>query len=163
MIKYSPQTNKAPIIAFVVFLLVSSLVFILFSFFVGTASSYIMRIIGMCLLFAATVIVSRYLSFTYLYVLDETDLVIVKCTKNTENALCRLNYGALYEICEYHKAIQRIKEEKIHVTNYCSNLFPKKAYCLFYDMGNESGVISFEPNDFFAVEIQKRIKVDIEL
>ncbi len=163
MIKYSPQTNKAPIMAFVVFLLVSSLVFIIFSFFVGDVSSFIMKITGMCLLFVATVIVSRYLSFTYLYALDETDFVIVKCTKNAKNTLCRLSFGALYEICEYPKATQRIRNEKLHVTNYCSNLFPKKAYCLFYDMENENGVILFEPNDFFAVELQKRINVDIEL
>lgn len=163
MIKYTPKTDRTPIIAFVGFLLISSLVFIGFSFFTGKVSSVIMKVLGILLLFLATVIVSRFLSFTYVYVLNETDFVIVKCTQTTESPLCRLNYGALYEICEYSKATQKIKKERSHVTNYCSNIFPKHAYCLFYDMGNENGVILFEPSGHFAVELQKRIKADIEL
>jgi len=163
MIKYTPKTDRTPVIAFVGFLLSSSLIFIGFSFFTGKVSSVIMKVLGVLLLFLATVIVSRFLSFTYIYALTETDFVITKCNNKTENAVCRLNYQALYEICEYSKAEQRIKEEGLHVTNYCSNLFPKHVYCLFYDMGNENGVIAFEPGDYFALEIQKRIKLDIEL
>ena len=163
MIKYTPQTNKTPIIAFVFFLLISSLIFVGFSFFVDAVSSVIMKVIGMILLFLATVFVSRYLSCTYIYVLNETDFVIAKCTQSTEIAICRLNFQALYEICEYSKATQKIKEEKLHVTNYCSNIFPKQAYCLFYDMGNENGVIMFEPSADFALELEKRIKIDIKL
>jgi hypothetical protein len=163
MIKYTPKTNKTPIISLVIVLLVSSLVFILFSYFSGTISAIILRIIGLTFLMLSAVFALRYLTCILTYSIDETDFVITKKTQATETAVCRLSFHAIKDIQEHAKALGQIKSEKLHVTNYCSNVSPQNVSCDFYDMGNENGVILFEPSEQFIYELRKRTTIDINL
>ncbi len=164
MIKYTPKINRTPALALVIFSLISSLVLVGFSFFVsGNLSSAIMKMLGMSLLLFATMIVTRYLSCTYIYILNEYDFIITKCTKTTNTTICRLSYTVLSDITEYSKVKRTVKEQNIGKLNYCSSLLCRDPYCLFYDTDDKRGVILLEADQSFANELKKRITPDIKL
>ena len=110
---------------------------------------------------AAALVVARYLSFTYTYILEDFEFIIVKNTINKDYTVCRLYYSDIFDLQEGKNLKNTPKNILRH--NYCTSICPDKKYALFFNCGEGDSVIIFEPDTFFAKAIEKRIKNDIIL
>ncbi len=142
-------------------LTLSSLVFIIFSFFVSETLSAIFKLTSLIFIMSSTVVFSRYLSCTYSYILNDEDFIITKETRAGSQVICKLYYTAINDVVpknEYKKGNTNVQK-----LNYCSTMFCKNCYYIVYDDGTDSGIIAFEPDAFFVKALEKRIKNDIIL
>lgn len=158
---YTPKANRKPAVAATACLTFSSLVFILFSFFTGEFASVVLKATAVVFIMAATLTVTRYLAYRYSYALEDDDFVIIRSNRAGSSVLLRLSYDGLTDVVKKESAGDRLRGAR--KINYCSTMFCREFSCLFYDDGESSGAILFEPDDFFVKELEKRIKTDIIL
>ena len=160
--RYTPKGNKEHVSVSCICLIFSAFILLTFSPLTDTSSFIrnLFRMSGYTLLVATTLIVARYLTFTYTYILDDFEFIIVKSSINKKQTVCRLYFSDIVEICE---AKNNTKTKPATRHNYCASLMPDKAYLLFYRFDDNEGVITFEPDFCFLKELEKRIKNDIIL
>ncbi|MBE6670716.1 MAG: hypothetical protein E7593_00770 [Ruminococcaceae bacterium] len=159
--KFTPKGNRIQAIAVCITLSISALVFFAFSTITDTLASTILNTLGVVLVMLTTLVVTRYLSFTYTYILDDFEFIIINRTINKEYTVCRLYYSDISDICKAKTAKKLEKGVKKH--NYSLSVYSNELYYLFVECGNDKEVIVFEPDAFFAKALEKRIKNDIIL
>jgi len=153
---YTPAPNKKHALILALSLLSCSLIMLATSVVLKNSSallSALSRTLSFITVFISCAVVSKYLSFTYTYILEENDLVITKNEREKKYAVCRIGYTDIQKIASFKDAKNETKG--IRKLNYSLSISNKNNYCLFCSSEKEPCVIIFEPDAFFVKSLEK--------
>lgn len=156
MITYTPESKNKTALVTTVTLILSSLIFMGFSFALNSGSELI-AMLAMLFLMLSLLIGERYLNCSYTYILEENDLVIQKNSFRKSTAVCRIEYIGIADITK-KRDVKKKEYKAAH--NYCKTMFYSDIYCIIFDNGRENAVIYFEPDEYFLSQLKKRTKAD---
>ena len=159
--KYITNPNRKTAIAATAVFLISALIFAFFSVIATGLVSNVFEMTSLIFFMTAILIISRYLTFLYVYTAEDFEFTITKNTAKTKSTVCRLYYTELVDILPTKNT--KKKDRSLRSYNYCTTLFPQNSYCIFYETASESGIIKIECSDAFAEHLKKLIHVtDVE-
>lgn len=157
--KYTPYSDTKSIKFIVLLLTLCSLILIGCSLAIGGISSEVMKTVAVIPFSAAVIVSIRFGICSYTYILDDFEFIVLQRVGKKTRTVCRLYYTDIAEVMRFSEAKDKIKGRIRY--NYRVKILPQRSYCLFYELGNENGVILFEPNDVFVNELEKYIQKDI--
>lgn len=157
--KHTPYSDTKSIKFIVLLLAMCSLILVGCSLVIGGISSEVMKFVAVIPFLAAALVATRFGICSYTYILDDFEFIVLQRIGKKTRTVCRLYYTDVTEIIRYEDAKDKIKGRIRY--NYRVKILPQRSYCLFYELGNENGVILFEPNDVFVNELGKYIQKDI--
>lgn len=157
--KYTPYSDTRIIKIIVLLLALSSLILMGFSLATDNFSSSILKTVAIIPFSAATLVAIRFGICSYTYILEDYEFIVVQRLGKKIRTVCRLYYTDITDIICFDDATDKIKGRIRY--NYRVKILPSKSYCLFYVLGNENGVILFEPDENFVKVLRKYIQNDI--
>ncbi len=157
--KYTPYSDTRIIKIIVLLLALCSLVFIGFSIATNNVSSDIMKTLAVIPFSAAILTAVRFGVCSYTYILDDFEFIVIQRFGKKTKTVCRLFYTDITDVISFDEAKDKIKGRSRY--NYRVKILPYSSYCLFYELGNEDGVVLFEPNENFVKVLKKYIQKDI--
>lgn len=157
--KYTPYSDTKSIKFIVLLLTLCSLILIGCSLAISGISSEVMKTVAVIPFSAAVMVSIRFGVCSYTYILDDFEFIVIQRFGKKTRTVCRLYYTDVTEVMRFSEAKDKIKGRIRY--NYRVKILPQRSYCLFYELGNENGVILFEPNDVFVNELEKYIQKDI--
>ena len=123
-----------------------------------SALRWMLQVSSLVLLVCALQFLIRYSLTSFVYTLDEDNLIITKIVGKRKTVFCDLTLkmavtvlddGADYE-SRYGKAVQ--------IYNCCVNLMPRDAKMFLFRFGSGMRVLRFQPDDAFLCEMRNRIE-----
>ena len=146
--KYTPYSDTRIIKIIVLLLTLCSLILIGCSLAIGGISSEVMKTIAVIPFSAAVMVSIRFGICSYTYILDDFEFIVLQRIGKKTRTVCRLYYTDVTEVMRFSEAKDKIKGRNKY--NYRVKILPYSSYCLFYELGNEDGVVLFEPNENFV-------------
>ena len=157
--KYTPNSDTMIIKIIVLFLALCSLILVGFSFIGSNLSADIMKTAAIIPFSVAILVSVRFGICSYTYILDDFEFIVIQRIGKKTRTVCRLFYTDITDLIHFDKAKNKLKGRTKY--NYRVKIFPHSSYCLFYELGNESGVVLFEPDLNFVNLLSKYIQNDI--
>lgn len=119
----------------------------------------IVKIAALALFMGAVTVIGRYLTFNYVYIVDESEFAVYRKTNKGHIPLCRLYRYELTDILASREAKARLAG--IRRYDYRMTLGTKEYYCLFFDTAEGEEVIFLECDKRFAEYLKKCIAPDL--
>ena len=155
--KYTPKQNKKLSITLSAICLIFALSLVGFSSIAGDFLSKLFIIISTLPFIASIFVISRYLTYNYIYETNDDELIITKTKPNYNKTVCRLCF---HHITDVQKTTSARLGKRY---NYCANIFCKNKYSISFTLGDEKGEVIIEADAFFIEHLEKFVKCDIIL
>lgn len=158
MMIYEPRPNRKTAASVTLACLMSALALVGVSLAIQNVFADIMKITALALFLGAVTVISRYLTFNFVYVADKKEFSVYRKTNKGRLPLCRLSYTELTALVTPAEA--KKTEGILRRYDYRMTLGTKKYYCLFYDNSEGREVIFLECDSGFAEYLKERISPD---
>ena len=155
---YELIPNRKPAAALTLACVTSALILTGISLALQGVFADIIKITALALFMGAITVVSRYLSFSYLYCADENEFAVYRKTNRGKIPLCKLYYSEISEIIPFRKG--KMRENAARKYDYRMTLGTKNYYLLFFDTPKGREVIYLECNSSFEKYLNQKISPD---
>ena len=151
--KNTVQSNRIQAILLTVLLFSTSLGFFLLSAISDGRLSLFFRLSAPVFIIAGILVSTRFLLYSYTYILSDFEFVIEKHNKYSRQFECRIYLHSVSGVYSRKDKKKLPKDMPRH--NYCASVFPKNAYVIIFESGDITEAIIFEPTPSFVCQLKK--------
>ena len=155
---HTPKKRLFPLSITILTLTISALILAGFSLTTEGIAARAMLMTSAVIFFTATLLVTRFVVCGFAYKAMDFEFLVIKSYGKKRTTVCRLYYTDITAVITYNNAKKQLKDKIVY--DYRASIAPKNKLCIFFQTGDEDGVVIIEADESLKKHLDKYIQTD---